>query len=235
MSQFSVLQARVERRVIDLPASVLAEVPILINEAMHFLQQRHNFKVMETETAQTSTTADSHTLLAVPSDYKEARGLPYLVFNDGSTKDLLLAANRAAVLDALTLSDPNDVGEPVVILDAEPNDLGVRNFEVYPFPDGNSQFGDGEYRVVIPYWRYLPDLSAGTDTNWLTENAEEYLVFKATAEAFSVDWDEERSAAWEAKAGVKFNETIAADKRFRLGGVTTLVIHKDVNAPKLRR
>lgn len=234
MGTFSEIQDRVKRRVIDLPDSVTTEVPLFINEAVRRLEERHNFKVMEAETAQLLTTEANHVLAVVPSDYKEARTKPYLVFEDGSTRRLILAASREAVLAALTLSDPDDEGEPQVLLDAEPSDDdNTRNFEVYPFPDGASDFTGGEYRIVVPYWKFLATLSAGTDTNWFTSNAEGYLVNKASAEAFALDWDEERSVFWETKAAGDFQATLNLDKRSRLGAVDTFVPHKDVFDSKL--
>src|SRR5690606_23628102 len=76
MATFSELQTRVQRRVIDLPAAVQAEVPTLINEAMKQLQRRHNFKVME-KVASFTTVAGTQVLGAVPSDWKEWRDFPF--------------------------------------------------------------------------------------------------------------------------------------------------------------
>ncbi len=245
MPTFQTLQDRVDRRIIDLPASVTAEVPDLLNKAMRTLQEMHNFKVMEKETAQLTTTVAVRTLSAVvASDLKEMRGLPYLVKNDGSTRDLLFAANRAAVLDVFTFDDANEKGEPKLILDPEPTDVaGARTWEVYPYPDGLSDYSDGEYRIVLPYWKYLPALSDGTDENWFTSNAEWYLVFLATAEGFYLDWDEARAQMWEARAGDfapdgravgEFRKVIKQDKLARLGSVRQLAIHRDVFAPQIR-
>ncbi len=89
MATFTDIQDRVEAAVIDLPATVLAAIPNLVNAAMRKLQSRHNFKVQETATAATLTTLASHTLVAVPSNFKEIRGTPYMLRNDGSTRDLI--------------------------------------------------------------------------------------------------------------------------------------------------
>lgn len=245
MSTFQTIQDRVTRRVIDLPVAVTAEVPDLINKALRTLQESHNFKVMETETAQLTTTVATRPLsAAVPANFKEFRGLPYLVKNDGSTLDLLLAANRAAALDVFPLNDPNDTGEPKLLLDPEPtDDTGARTWEVFPFPDGLSDFSGGEYRVVVPYWRYVAALNNGADANWFTSNAEWYLTFQATAEAFYLDWDESRGQLWEARAGGfapdgrvvgEFSRVLKQDKLARLGGVRQLAVHLDVFGPQLR-
>jgi hypothetical protein len=198
------------------------------------LQDLHNFKVMEAETGQTETASGSHTLLAVPDNFKEFRGKPYEVLSDGTTRDLLVGSSREAILDVYPLADANDIGEPGAILDAEPTDAdGARDFEVYPFPDTASDWSNGNYRIVIPYWRYLAVLSGNTDTNWFTNNAEEYIIFKATAEAFYLDWDEQRASVWETKAAGQFQRILTIDKRARLGGLRTLRISLDVHAPKM--
>lgn len=245
MPTFQTLQDRVTRRVIDAPASVVTEVPALVNKALRMLQELHNFRVMETETAQLTTTVATRPLsAAVPANFKEFRGLPYLVKNDGSTRDLVHAADRAAALDVFSLNDPSDKGEPKLILDPEPtDDTGARTLEVFPFPDGLSDWSGGEYRVVIPYWRYVTALSGGTDENWFTSNAEWFLTFLATAEGFYLDWDEARGQMWEARAGDfapdgrgvgEFKRVLKQDKLARLGSVRQLAIHRDVWAPQTR-
>lgn len=234
MATFSELQTRVERRLIDLPSAVSAEVPTLINEAIRSLEEDHDFKVMETESQTFTTTSGSHTLGDVPSDFKKMRGLPFVVHNDGSIRRIGSPYHRTAVERVYTRGDTDFTGPPQFVLDAEPDDTGDRDFEVYPYPDGNSDYSGGEYRIVVPYWRYLPDLSADADTNWFTVNAEKYIVRKATAEGFFLDWDEEHGTIWEAKASDEARRVIKVDKLYRLGGVTTLAIHKGAKAPRLR-
>lgn len=245
MPTFQTLQDRVLRRVVDAPAAVSAEVPDLLNKAMRTLQELHNFRVMETETAQLLTTVATRPLSAViPANFKSYRARPYLVKDDGQTRDLLLAANRAAALDAFALNDPNEKGEPKLVLDPEPtDDAGARTWEVFPFPDGLSDWSGGEYRVVVPYWRFVTALSGNTDENWFTSNAEWYLVFQATAEAFFLDWDEARGQLWATRAGGfapdgravgEFSRVMKQDKLFKLGQVRTLTFHTDVYAAQLR-
>ncbi len=235
MATFGSLQTRVQTRVIDLPTAVLTEVPDLINDAMRRIQERHNFKVMETLLGPSLTTAASTVLVAVPANFKELRNHPYEIRNTGSVHKLITAANRTEALAEYHNDPAKDIGAPQVLIEGEPSDdAGTRNFEVYPFPDGASDYSDGEYRVFIPYWRYVTALSSAADTNWFTVNAELYLLADATAAAFMLDWDEERSLFWTDKANKRFNDTLNLDKRFRLAGVDTMVIHKGVHGPKLR-
>ncbi len=237
MATFLQIQTRVKRRVIDLPAAVVTEVPDLINEAMVTLQTEHNFKVMEATTAQLTTTIATRALsvAAVPSDFKEIRGKPYLVDNTGRHIDLIFSSHKADVEREFSVSDADDIGEPKVILDPEfTDDDGTRSWQVYPFPDGLSDFTGGEYRVIIPYWKYVAALSADGDTNWFTVNALDYLIREATSEAFALDWDEERMAVWAQRSSVKKREVINRDKLTRVAGLDVLKPRADVNASRLR-
>ncbi len=236
MATFQTLQDRVERRVIDLPASVVTEVPDLLNKAMRELEDHHNFRIMGVQTAQLTTTVATRPLsTAVPSTMKELRGRPYLVMFDGSTRDLLVAPHRMAAHDVYTLDDADDKGEPRLVLQTEPTDeTGSELWFVYPYPDGQSDWSDGEYRVVIPYWRHLTELSVGSTSNWFTNNAEWYMVFKATAEAFYLDWDEARGQLWETRAQGELAKVLKVDKLARLGSVRQLSLSLDVFGPQLR-
>ena len=220
---------------IDLPSAVNAEVPTLVNEAMRSLQSGHNFKVMETETGILTTTLATRPLSSnVPTDYKEFRGKPYLIFDSGRYRRLLAPSNRSSAMQLFSVDDPNRDGEPRALLDSEPNTAGVRAWAVYPFPDGLSDYTNGEYRIVVPYWRFIPAMSSDADTNWFTVNAEEFLVFQATSMAFALDWDEERMAVWAQLAADRKREIILEDKRYRMSGVNTFVPHHDVFEPTLR-
>lgn len=235
MATFAEIKTRVERRVIDLPTSVQNEVGTLVNEALRTIQTRHNFKVMEAESGPTVTTEDSHTLLAVPSDFKEYRKKPYVLRDDGDSYPIQVLHSRGTVIRLFGDEANRDEGEPLVLLDAEPSDeAGTRNWEVWPYPDGNSDYSDGEYRVVVPYWKYLAALSADSDTNWFTVNAEEWLVNRATSEAFFLDWDEQRGTVWAERANAEFQKVVMRDKHFRMSGVDTLTLHLDVHAPQVR-
>ena len=226
MSTYSTLQTRVQRRVIDLPSTVTAEIPALINEAIRDIQGQHNFRIMEAESGPTTTTT-SRTLLAAPSDWKAPRGNPYLRFNDGTTRFMKFVTDRWSVEREFGTDTTRDIGEPEFILEAEPSDDdGTRNFEVWPLSDSGSDYSDGEYRILIPYWKYIPDLSADGDSNWFTVNATRYVVEEATAQAFFLDFDEERGALWLEKAAKERRLVIQAEKKRKLGAIDTFVPHR---------
>lgn len=223
MATYQELQDAVAGRVIDLPPYVLADVPRLVNRALRSIQTKHNFKVMETLTSAT-TAANTRVLKVLPADWKEWNELPYLVTNGGRTKELSVYTNRRDIQLEYGTDVTVDIGEPKALLVSEPTDAFVANIEVYPYSDGNSDYSDGQYRVYIPYYRYLPLLSASDDSNWITVNdaGEEYVIAQATADAFPVDWDEERAAIWAQLAANKRAECILQDKRQRLASTNVL-------------
>lgn len=224
------LQDEVQRNVIDLPTVVQEGVPNFVNRAMRTLQSRHNFKVMEQE-ADFYTAVGERALYLTATDttilpprFKEWHRDPFYVTDDGEWQELTIAPNLTAVR-RLFASDAE--GAPEVLVQTNYTDDDAENthseLSVYPLPDGNSDYDDGEYQIVVPYIGYVTPLSATTDQNWFTNNAEEWIIFQATAEAFFADWDENRGAVWTQRAASKMDEVKMLDKRNRLGGVRELV------------
>lgn len=230
MATYGQLQADVQTNVIDTPSSVVGSVPQFINEAMKTLQRAHNFKVMEAITSLT-TTLGARTL-TLPSNFKEAREQPYVQRFEGDSYKLFWLPDRTEGVRLFGNSAEIDTGEPTMLLDAEPSDeLGTRIWEVFPYPDGFSDYDDGEYRIVVPYWKFLNVLSASGDQNWFTINADEYLRRKATSMAFHMNWDEERGTYWETLAKEKFQEAINTDKKLRLAMVGSLPYYTGARGP----
>jgi hypothetical protein len=108
-------------------------------------------------------------------------------------------------------------------------------FEVYPLPDGLSLYANssaGEYRIRVPYWKFLPALT-GSGTNWFTANAEEWIVFEATSDGFFMDHDEQRGTLWAQRASAKWADVLLADKRLRLSPVTHLVPNPNAGGSRM--
>lgn len=232
MGTYAGIQTRVRRRVIDAPAAVVAEVPTLVNEGYKAIQKQHNFKVME-KLAAFTTVVDTRALGVQPTDFKEFHDTdrPYYLFNSGSVRPIQLAGSKFGLLTGISEAASNS---PRVLYVPPLNVDGTGTWQLYPLPDGNSDYGDGEYRVKVPYYGYLSALSADGDTNWLTDVGEEYIVMYAVMEAFAVDWDEDRMAIWAQKMQLKLQETIRLDKRLRLSGVQELVPFQGNNDPRTR-
>lgn len=226
---FGDLKADVASAIIDTPDEVIAKIPGFIVQAVKDLQDRHGFKVCETQTSVMTTSVGLRTLAVVPSDLARYRKLPVsLEPIDGRTRELAFthdrdAAERQFGTDAggEALTDSIE-GRPELILHGEPNDMGVSSWEVYPLPDGLSIYANGEYRIRIPYYRYLPTLSADGDENWLTNNAHQFIIQQAVSYGFFEDHDVNNGQVWAARAGTELQKIIDADKKLRLSSVRTL-------------
>lgn len=219
MATVDAIIARVERRVIDLPTAVSTEVSDLVEKAHRELQDRHNFRIMRAVSASLPTTVDTSTLAAIPSDFKSYRGRPYYTDDLGDTFRLWISQDKEEVLSAFSIA-ATDIGDPRVLLETEDE-----TWEVYPIADGLANTTDGEYPIVVPYWKYLTFPSS---TDWFTVNADWFLTFWATAEAFMVDWDEQHAAVWFSRAENEYRKLLKVDARRRAGHVETMVPHKDV-------
>ncbi len=226
MASYTQLQTRVNRYVIDVTTAVSAEVPTLINEAIIAAEKRHNFKAMETRT--TLTTALNTQTLGTIARWKELRARPFLRDGQDGVLGTTLIDWEASLEDTIKSYDydavSTNVGGPPELLHLESVDEDqLATVWVFPMPDDNSQWDNGLYRVVIPYWEYLADLSADADDNWFTNQGEEYVFMKAVASAFWVNWDETRAAIWDARAEKELQALIRVDRRARLGRSVTLV------------
>lgn len=241
MNTFSGMQTRVTRRVIDLPSAVVAEVPQLVNVALTKLQEAHNFKVMEGELPVFTQALTRNILVSVGGlavslytqipNFKEWRGKPwYLNYVDGAPRPMAWAGAREAVWGMFTQGGQItlDTGYPQLLLEEPPTDqFNNHTISVYPVADGNSDFPDGEYRITIPFYTYLPPLVNSGDNNWITNqtSGEEYIVHKATAMAFALNWDYEKATVEEQLAKLHFDDIVRTDKRFRLSNVREWAVH----------
>lgn len=228
---FGTICTRVRAQVIDLPTVVTNAVPGYVRTAIRKLQVRHNFLVQDRLLVVT-TTAGTAGIGSVPSDWKEWRSWPYYLTNDGRARKLTMHTPHEGIYPDIRETETNP---PRVITIGEPSDdNGTRAMIVAPIPDGASDWDDGEYRIYIPYIRYLTALSADGDSNWFTTNAEEYIFHFATNLAFEADWDYDHAAVELQLAENEYKEVVLADKRLRLSDVQTLVVHKDVYDNELR-
>lgn len=240
MATYLDLQTRVSRRVIDLPSAVVAEVPKLVNVALIKLQEKHNFKVMEAELA-AFTLVNTHPLLVsvggapisigpLATNVKEWRGEPwFLTYNEGSPGRMSWAPSKEAIMGGFLQGGATTLSSsfPSLILEEMSDDGNTRGLTVHPLPDGNSDYPDFEYRITIPYYRYLPLLSASGDHNWFTDqtSGEEFIVRYAAGEAFALNWDYQKYGVLTAQAQVHYKDLVTADKRARLGAVREFVPH----------
>lgn len=232
MATFGELQTEVQNNVIDLPDTVAASVPSLIQRAIRKLESKHNFFVMKAYVEYT-TASLTRVLGARPDDWKELRETPYYIGADGHVTEIQIVSRRDALRD---LDDELELGgPPKYLVESEESEGGTGNFEVWPVSDSNSDWDDGEYRIVVPYWKRTTALSANDESNWFTVNAEEYLIARATAYGFIKDWDEARADFWMERAKEEYNDILLLDKYRWLAAGDVLVPHLDQYEPRTIR
>ncbi len=232
------LQTEVERALIDLPDAVQAAVPRLVKFAHRQLQKKHNFWVMKKHLTG-NTTVSTRIWQVGPSNFKAFREGedPWYEASVGSNTHFTVATDKSYITREIEVDDE---GPPRYLVKSDPTDeLGGFNLEVWPLPDGNSDWTDapeGEYRIKLPYWGYLAELSADDDEDWLTINGDQYIINRAVAEGFALDWDAEGQTEWLGRAQEQFQEVVKLDRMMRLAGTDTLVPHyQGAKSSMLRR
>lgn len=204
---------------IDTPTIVSNAVPRLVNQAIRELEGRFKFKAMQAN-AEYTTLAGTNTLVgnggALPADFKAFRGQPFYTESLGSTRPMDLVVSKELVLRRWNTDDI-----------ADPHTLVVDDgLFAYPLADGVSDYPDGEYRITLPYWKTLGNLVNPTDTNWFTENAEQYIINWVVKEGFAIDWDEGRMNVWKDRAEEQALRVILEGKKQWLSFSDTLVPHQ---------
>jgi hypothetical protein len=166
--------------------------------------------------------------MGLPGGFKEfqtSASPTFVRWTDGSVRFIEIAADRRSIYGTFT---EGDNAFPQVILASPPTASGNDStFQVYPLPDGLSDWPDNEYRIQIPIFQYFPNLVNAGDSNWLTLNphGEHFILEWATAQAFALDWDVPNQQKWLAQAETSLKHLVMADKKFRLSAVNELAIH----------
>ncbi|TVR78987.1 MAG: hypothetical protein EA405_13635 [Rhodospirillales bacterium] len=216
---FSAIQSKVRDYLVDLPTETNALVADWVNHALRTVQDRHNFRAMEAQ-ADFVTVADARVLGAKPSDWKEFRLLPWLETADGATREIRWASSISEMVRGFGVSSDHDTGTPRALLET-PTEL-----HVWPLPDGRSQWGDGEYRLRVPYWRFLPPMTAGATESFFTRDMGWALVFLAVADGMIFNREEERAAVFISKAEQEIGRAVGLDRRSRIGERQTLHVNR---------
>jgi hypothetical protein len=229
------LQNRVKARVIDLPSAVSADVPFLINEAIRSAQRKYNFRAMEGSITMISSVGSLVPTPNTIANFKEYKDKgPYILrYLIKAKRELVTTADDAALA---AVADINVPDEPDFLINSVDLATSVTSFTLYPYPDNLSDWTDGNYRIVVPYYAYTTKLVADNDTNWFVDNMDDYIYREATGQAFALDWDYNSMAVWLQQAEVKFKEAVKADKMNRLGAVDEFVpMWQGANEPQVRQ
>lgn len=189
-----------------------------------------------------TTEVGQRTLGAVPSDFLRFRKEPpHVIDNHGRIFDLGAISTKMqperdfGSVDGGSFVATELNGPPTTLALGEPTDVSnARSFLIYPLPDGRSLYTTspaGEYRIRVPYIRLLPNLS-GTNSNWFTANAEEFIIYAAVSRGYYFNQDEDRGQIWLQRAAQEVQDVLARDKNESVSGVTTLNVSFDARGPR---
>lgn len=213
---FATIKTAVQGTLIDLPSSTLARIGDWVNLAIRDGEGRHNFHHMAA-VASFVTTEGARKLGDLPALWKERRGLPWLVDASGYRREITWASSDNELVRRFGVSATVDIGEPKAI-QVTPGD----ELHVYPYPDGLSLYGDGDYRVEVPYWARSAELSGDSDTNWWTTNARDYVELFAAARGFEFNENMQQADRYIVRAEAQFRAARRQDKLRKVDTHTTL-------------
>lgn len=172
-------------------------IPIFINIAKSKIELEYNLYYMLNSTNLTLT--EGVNTLSVPSDFKTVFSLAIL--DPTLSYYRLIYPCFLDYLVYLQLNKYTQSGEPLYYSIAE------NKFHFTPTPDKN-------YSVELKYYKYSPDLSADTDTNWLTENAWFVLLYGALLEFEPYLMNDERMVTWKALYDDAIRKVLLADLEY---------------------
>lgn len=220
---FSQIQDYVKFYILDDPQGVLDRVDTWINQAMRQAEDRHNFLHMHAS-ADFVTSAGVRKLGDLPERFKRIRGHPYRTRDDGGTLEIDATYSRSDIIRRFNNDSDNDRGNPLMLfINRETDDI-----EVFPYPDDNSDYGDGNYRITVPYWEYTADLVSTSDTNWWTDNFPFSLIHQATADGLLALREPETASTHIQLASSEFRRAVKRDSREQLPADLTLTPRKRV-------
>lgn len=221
---FSTIQNHVKNYLLDLPDETEALIPDWINLALREFEETHNFRYMEASQEYITTEA-ARQLGEKPSGWKESRAFPFIERDDGGRREIDWGASASDMVRQYSDDADLSKGVPQFLLET-PEAL-----EVYPFPDGQSDYADGEYVIEVPYWGFSEELSDPSDTNWVTDNYPWYLIYAATAKGMIFNREEERATGYIGLANDQLTRARRYDKRSRLPDRMSLSVRGRVFAP----
>lgn len=170
----NLLQRRIEPYAPAGDGALWRELPGAINRAIRHAQDFYNFPGTEA-TWSAVTTPLTRQLASFPADWKSPRGFPRLKDNTtNGWEELEWLPDEQEATRRWGDSTVLDTGRPIGLLYVA--GVGV---SVYPFPDALSDYGDGDYRITVPYYKYLPTLTTGSSANLFTTQVAEQFVIDA--------------------------------------------------------
>ena len=228
MATFGFLQAEVQAWLRDTPADTVGRIPQILNDGLREIQRRYNWMCQRATASVTTVVADGNALTTV-ADWKGARGKPWYTEFRGATVGMDWLTGGDQVVRGF---EGDSTGAPSYLYQASVSDNGTMTIRQYPKPDGASDYGDGEYRISIPYWRRLPALSAADDSNWFTDQVPLWFRWYGLAYGSDMNIDDPRAQKYLALAEAEFTRARQADKIAQIASADTLAYRTDAGGPQ---
>lgn len=165
-----------------------SRIPTFVNNAILSLERRFNFTYMES--VETYLNVTSH-ILPTPLDYKHSRFM-YVIDSSGNRQLLRHLDPKGAI--AAFPNFTQNVGMPLVFATID----GGSTFLLRPTPDT-------AYTIELNYYAKSPPLVDDYDTNWLTENAPDVLIFGALLQAEPFLGVMDLHAVWQERFNTELN------------------------------
>jgi hypothetical protein len=211
-------QVRIE--VLDLPDEVDGSLLRYVNAAVEQAEKGHNFRHMETTQAYISTEA-TRLLASLPARWKEMREPPYWTALNGKRYEFDWGVSESDMVRQYGTSTTLDIGSPQFLLQTE------TQLQLFPLPDGRSDYVDGDYRITVPYWQY-------SEENWWTINEPWYLIYHTAGSAQLANRDKDQAAIMFQRAGGLLNTRVKLAKRSKVPRRVNMPISKGVYRPGQR-
>ena len=228
--QFNDLISNVAKYLLDTPEDTTDLIPVWVNQAVEDAENRHNFRHME-RTLAIVTTPNVREQVDVPALYKESRSDPFLIRNDGAVDEINWAPSRSDMIRQYGDDPAIDIGSPQFILEIFDGSEDVTEFHSYPFPDTQSLYGDGNYRLNLPYYALSAAMVDGSDSNFITNKSQFYVIYRATHYGMLFNRDEARAIVYATQAEQQYQILKRVDKKGRVRRRDELTISLGANQP----
>jgi len=197
-------------------------IPDMVRFGQRMLEKRLKIRAMEYYPSNGSLAAGVSSL-AIPNDYLE---LIYFALLDGTSRyPIYDRKSNLGFIDAIVShkGDTTNTGRPLVITQMGSDFIFDR-------------YTDKVYPYEWAYYRNLPALSAESDTNWWTTNAEEALIYSSLVFAIPLlppvigkagAFMDPRAQVWKSLFEEQIDILRNDDARERLSGVKRRVVYHD--------
>lgn len=179
-------------------------IPVWINLLLRKLERQYNFKYMfdSSEEVLSSNTVD------VPTRYK---ALEYA---------FVQAVNKRYPLMHLTYRDAmrmypsiDGTGIPKLIVNNDNSE-----FLLLPAPSS-----DSSYTLELGYYIYSTSLSLSDDTNWMTENASDVLIYGSLLQSAPYLIEDQRLETWKVLYDDAFTTLLLSENREKVSGSPIII------------